>query len=166
MPNLVTHRPATVAKQQAFLNAYMELGVISHAARAVGISPRMHYDWMRNSEYAEEFEEAYLFACDVLEAEARRRATEGVKEYLYFKDEPILKDGEHAYKLKYSDSLLMFLLKGALPDKYAERKQITNKDGGTLELVEEIITSPDQIIVEGEAIEYDDFEPTDESGLI
>ena len=52
----------------------------------------------------------------MLEREARRRAVEGVEEPVgFYKGEP------SAYVRKYSDTLLIFLMKGARPDKYRDR---------------------------------------------
>ena len=53
-------------------------------------------------------------ACDALEAEARRRAVEGVRK-------PIYCQGEICGTVReYSDTLLFFLLKGAMPEKYRD----------------------------------------------
>lgn len=41
--------------------------------------------------------------------------------------------------LKYSDSLLMFLLRGLRPDRYRERTEVTGKDGGPIETKVEVI---------------------------
>ena len=165
MTGAVTHKPIA---QQAFLAMYRETANVTRSAKAAGINARRHYDWLaRDPEYVEKFEEAYLAACDELEAEARRRAVEGVKE-------PVYQGGANVgYKRRYSDTLLIFLLKGHLPEKYADRKHISaNVGGGPLELVEEIIFENSEIDRE-QVIEHvadiddgdDDFEPTDESGL-
>jgi hypothetical protein len=70
---------------------------------------------MVDPDYQAEFEEAHKEACDRLEQEARRRAVEGV-------DEPVFYKGEHCGVVrKYSDTLLIFLLNGAMPHKYKSR---------------------------------------------
>lgn len=113
-----------------FLAAVAVSGNVTIAARQVaeqlGMNPnsirRLHYDWMRgrvNEEdaqaYREAFEEAKLEAAELLEAEARRRAVEGTVR-------PVFYQGEEVGGIReYSDTLLIFLLKGALPEKYAER---------------------------------------------
>ena len=58
----------THPKKRAFLAAYAECGVISHAAEAAGVSRRMHWNWLKgDSEYAEAFVEAKKDAADALE---------------------------------------------------------------------------------------------------
>lgn len=105
-------------KKRAFLVAYSECGNVTKAAEASGISRQSHYDWLATDpEYAEAFRHADDAAGDRLEAEARRRAVEGVDEPVYHKGEVV------GYIRKYSDTLLIFLLKGAKPDKYAERSK-------------------------------------------
>ena len=55
---------------------------------------------------------------EVLEDELRRRAFEGVPE-------PIYHQGlEVGTVQKYSDTLGIFLIKGAMPEKYRDRQQI------------------------------------------
>lgn len=123
-------------KQAAFLAAYAQCGVISHACIAAEIDARRHYDWLENDVdgiYEEKFAEARDHASGLLELEARRRAIEGVTETIFWQGLPV------GTKTKYSDTLLMFLLKGSLPDKYAERKQISGTNGGPLEIHEEIV---------------------------
>lgn len=103
-------------KKRAFLVAYSELGNRTQAAKAAGIDRRNHSNWMRgDGEYRTAFEEAHQQACETLEEEARRRAVDGVEEPVHYKGEKV-----DTVK-KYSDTLLMFLLKGALPEKYRER---------------------------------------------
>ena len=61
-------------------------------------------------------------AADLLEEEARRRAHDGV-------DEPVWFQGVQCGTVrKYSDTLLIFLLKGAKPDKYRERSSVVVED--------------------------------------
>jgi hypothetical protein len=71
---------------------------------------------MRKSEgYKKAFEDAAEEAADLLETEARRRALEGV-------EEPVFYQGQQCGTVhKYSDTLLIFLLKGCRPEKYVER---------------------------------------------
>ena len=76
-------------------------------------------------------------AGDALEAEAIRRATEGVlKPTGWYKGEP------GGYIREYSDILLIFLLKGAKPDKYAERVQVR----GTLANID-LAKLPDEAVL-------------------
>ena len=73
--------------------------------------------------YREAFEEAQEMACDAFEYEARRRAIEGVKRFKFHNGKPIIdpETGQPYFEYEYSDTLLIFLLKGAMPEKYRER---------------------------------------------
>lgn len=108
-------------KKAAMLAAYAECGVVSRAAKAADVGRTTHYEWLLNDEnYAAAFEEAHKYAIEAMEAEARRRAIEGW-------DEPVFHEGHVCgHKRKFSDTLLIFMLKGALPEKY--REQITSED--------------------------------------
>lgn len=89
---------------------------------------RTHYNWMENDEsYARAFDVARLIAGDVLEDEAVRRAHQGI-------DKPVTIAGEREIIREYSDTMLIFLLKGMKPDKYRERwtGEITGKNGAPL----------------------------------
>ena len=55
-------------------------------------------------------------AGDILEAEAHRRAVEGVEEPVGW-----YKGQAGGTVRRYSDVLLMFLLKGVLPERYKDR---------------------------------------------
>lgn len=108
------HVPAL--RKKTFLAEYRQVGNITAAADAVGIGRRTHYDWMEQDEaYRLEFEDATDEAADRLEFEARRRAVTGV-------DEPVgwYQGSPGGMVKKYSDTLLIFLLKGARPAKYRD----------------------------------------------
>ena len=106
--------PRTTAAKSAFLKSFSETGNIGLAAEHAGVARRTHYKWIASDpEYVEAFEEALEEAIDVLEAEARRRAVEGVEEPTgWYKGQP------GGYIRKYSDVLLMFLLNARRPDIY------------------------------------------------
>ena len=106
----------TQAKKAAFLDAFATMGTITHAATAAGITRRLHYVWMDNDpEYVTAFREAEQKAIEGLEREARRRAIEGT-------EEPVFHQGQQVGAIrKYSDTLLIFLLKAARPERYRER---------------------------------------------
>jgi hypothetical protein len=114
--------------QPAFLEAYRQTGSIRAAAEAVGINRQTHYDWLSDDEtYPERFQQAKADAAERLEEEARRRAVEGVEEQTgWWKGKP------GGTVRRYSDTLLIFLLKGALPAKYRERHEHTGADGAPL----------------------------------
>lgn len=116
-------------KKRAYLRALVEVGGnVTRACEVAEISRRTPYQWKEDDpEFRELLPVAEAMAADHLEAEAFRRAYEGVEEPVgFYKGEP------SAYVQRYSDTLMIFLLKGAKPDKYAERHQHTGKDGERL----------------------------------
>ena len=103
------------ANQRAFLAAYAEVGTVTAAAEAAQINRKQHQRWMHGEGgYQEAFAAAKERAIDRLEEEARRRAVDGVPEPVFYKGEAV------GAVRKYSDTLLIFLLKGALPNKYRD----------------------------------------------
>lgn len=103
-------------KMYAFLKAYEETGNMTRASQIADMHDSSHYEWLEKYDwYHELFDEAHMKACRRLEEEARRRAVEGV-------EEPVFHKGEVCGVItKYSDTLLIFLMKGAMPEKYRER---------------------------------------------
>lgn len=114
--------------ERAFLVALAKSGNVTKAAAAAKITRSTAYLLKREaSDFAEAWDEAIEEAGDLLELEARRRAVSGVKEPVFYQGE------ECGYVRKYSDTLLIFLLKGAKPEKYRERFEHTGKDGKPIE---------------------------------
>lgn len=109
-------------KKRAFLAAFSECGNITRAAELAEISRQAHYEWLKDDpDYPALFAAADEQAGDRLEQEARRRAVEGTNKPVFYKG------GVCGTVTEYSDNLLMFLLKGVRPDKFAERiKQDVN----------------------------------------
>ena len=103
-------------KKRAFLTALAHTGNITEAADIAHIARSAHYQWLEaDPVYAAAYKDAMEQAAQRLEAEAKRRAVEGV-------EEPVFYQGKQCGVIRrYSDVLLMFLLKGAMPDKYKER---------------------------------------------
>lgn len=119
-------------EKQKFLDELAICGVITTAALRAQVTTRAVRDWRaKDPQFAEGFADAMEQAADALEAEARRRAHDGVER------ERVIGSGENARfitEYQYSDQLLMFLLKGAKPDKFAERSksEVSGPDGGPL----------------------------------
>jgi hypothetical protein len=109
------------ARKRAFLEAYAERGNVNGAARDVGIDRSAHYRWLKedvSGEYRAAFVEAEGKAADALEQEARRRALIGT-------EKPVYQNGQLVGSIReYSDTLLIFLMKGAMPHKYRERVDV------------------------------------------
>jgi hypothetical protein len=122
---LARKKPERVDKaknQAAFLAAFRSCGRIDVSAKAAGITSQAHYLWIKKDpEYKRIFAEAREEAVAYLEDEAHRRAVEGTTEDIYYQGEVC------GTKLNYSDTLLIFLLKAANPEKYRDRFDIRSK---------------------------------------
>lgn len=122
--------PYTDTEKQTFLDALAKCGIVSDALKVAGIKSRVTINnWCRDdAEFKAGYEEAVATAADTLEAEARRRAVEGVirAKMIGKGDDARLIDEVH-----YSDPLLIALLKANKPDKFAERSktELSNPDG-------------------------------------
>lgn len=113
----MTTRAQTAQHKKAFLDAYRDTGNIRTACEATGTVRRTVYKWQEHdAAFSAEFGQAQAEAVEALEREAYRRAVEGV-------EEPVTAAGRGivGYTRRYSDTLLIFLLKGAAPHKYRER---------------------------------------------
>ena len=123
-------------KQDVFLAAFAKHATVSAAATAVRVSRRTHYNWLETDEgYAARFKEVEEGVTEALEAEARRRAQVGV-------EEPVHYQGKRVDTIRrYSDTLLIFLLKARRPDVYRER--LDHLVHQRISLVELLTPSPD-----------------------
>jgi hypothetical protein len=109
-------------KKRAFLRALVETGGnVTRACELVGIDRSTPYSrqWKEDAEFQAVLESARYMAAEALESEAIRRAFEGVdKPTGWYKGKP------SGVVTDYSDTLLIFLLKGAKPEKYADRMEL------------------------------------------
>ncbi len=114
-------------KKKAFLEAYAKTGNVSTAAEASNIDRSYHYRWMLSDpKYPEAFESAKGQALEVIEAELHRRAVEGVEEPVgWYQGKP------GGTVKRYSDNLLMFMLKKLNP-AYRDKVEHTGPDGGPI----------------------------------
>jgi len=109
----------TLSWQEKFITSLAKCGNVSVAVKTARIGRRTAYEHRASDKvFAAAWEEALECAGDLLEEEARRRAQDGVLKPVWHKGEEVGKVRE------YSDTLLIFLLKGAKPDKYKERRVI------------------------------------------
>ena len=116
--------------ERAFLAALADTGNVRAACTAAEIGHSTVYDRRKAVDrFADAWDDAMEQAADMLEAEALRRAAHGVKEPVYYKGKVV------GHVLKYSDVLLIFLLKAARPAKFRDHYRVehTGKDGGPLE---------------------------------
>ena len=94
--------------------AYATVGRVDKACKIAGMSRETHYQKLRNEEaYRAAFAEADHRFRDVIEAELVRRAIECE-----------------------SDTLLMFIARGAMPDKYRDRASVDVS--GTINLADRL----------------------------
>lgn len=105
-------------------------GNVSRACEAVDISRISAYKW-RNEDpvFSEAWDEAKRIGIEALEDEALRRAYEGT-------NRPVFHAGIECGAIKeYSDTLAIFLLKGAKPEKYRDnvRQENVGDGGGPLQ---------------------------------
>lgn len=140
-------------RQGIFLEAFARLGNVSGAARETHILRKSHYEWLQDPTYAARFREAEKVAADALIQEARRRALEGT-------DRPVYQGGNLVGSVReYSDPLLMFLMKGAMPNVYRERYIAPDPDAAPLDAG--ISERQRQLLMdELDALEARDREPT------
>lgn len=126
----------TPKKRKLFLETLADTCNVRDSCKAAGIARNSVYLWRKaDAKFAKEWEEALDLGADALEDEAVRRGRDGV-------DEPVFYKGEMCGTVrKYSDTLLIFLLKGARPKKYGEHKQVEHSGRVTLE---QLITSSDE----------------------
>lgn len=99
-------------------------GNITKAAEAAGVERSMHYRWMKVPGYAVAFKAAEDQFGDVLEASAISRANDGVLEPVFYQGAPC------GAIRKYSDGLMLALLKRFKPAQYAAKTEITGPGGG------------------------------------
>jgi hypothetical protein len=112
----MTPEQAERRKKDLFVQVFAETGNVTAATKAAGIGRTTHYRWLQaDPAYKAEVDNAREEAVERLEREALRRAVEGV-------DEPVFHKGEVCGQIRrYSDTLLIFMLKAANPEKYRER---------------------------------------------
>ncbi len=134
-----TVRRSRAQRQRDFLAAFRDRGIVRDAAAEAGIDRSAHYRWLAEDQaYRDAFASVEEDACDLLEAEARRRAVDGWAEPVFGKGE-----GAHAgvkvvgYVRQYSDRLLEVLLKGRRRHVFGnldKRLVHVGPEGGPVEL--------------------------------
>lgn len=121
--------PFTDAHKARYLGMLRKTGNKSVSARAIGFAPgtiKRHRD--EDAKFDADCIEALDEAADALEAEARRRAVEGVLREKFIGS---AKNGKFIEELQYSDALLIRLLEANKPQKFASRTkaEVSNPDG-------------------------------------
>lgn len=120
----------TPKKIEAFLNVLSQTGNVSRACASAGIGRMTAYEWKRDDKgFAQAWEDAIEAGTDNLAQEAIRRAHEGVDEPVYYKGEVC------GAVRKYSDTLLIFLLKSHRPAVYKESVDLNHGGKVNIEYV-------------------------------
>lgn len=142
-------------KQARFLKAYRESGNIKYSCEVAVISRQAYYDWRDHDEaFKVQLPDAIEDAHDTLEFAAYERAVKGVESYvvsmgrMVYEEIPaldkegkpklngdggqIMLRGKPLVERKYSDSLLITLLKANMPKKYKDKVELTGKDDGPI----------------------------------
>ena len=121
----------TKTRREKFLAILRTCCNVTVACRDIGIARITAYEHRdKDPEFSAAWDNALEEAVDLLEAEARRRALEGVAR-------PIYHGGVQCGSVQeYSDGILQFLLKSHRPHKYRERYEFTGADGGPIEVRE------------------------------
>jgi hypothetical protein len=98
-----------------FLEEFRQRGNISGTVHAIGIGRMTVYRWREaDPAFAEQFQDAIKAATDLLDGEARHRAMGEVPL-------PVFHQGEVVGHIpRYTDKLLMFLLRARCPEIYRE----------------------------------------------
>lgn len=115
----------SVEKKLEFLSALCDDGLtVFDAANRIGVSRVTLYKHRGlDPEFAAAWDKAYDDGTTVLEAEAQRRAVQGITEAVYNKGVVV------GHVQKYSDLLLIFLLKARAPQRFRDNIDVTNSDG-------------------------------------
>jgi hypothetical protein len=137
-----------------FLETFRENGNIKAAAKAANVNRSTVYDRKQsNADFAALFAEAEADAVDTLEEEAYRRAVTGTQEPVYYQGEVC------GHVTRYSDTLLIVLLKARAPEKYRENAKVEHSGSVSqqIEIVEVVMTegsdagkSADEALPDGE----------------
>jgi hypothetical protein len=113
----------TRERQERFLKALADTGIVSVAVEIAGTSRTRLYELRkRNPDFAAAWEDAEERAADALEVEAWRRAVAGNPEPLVSAGKVVRdNDGQPIAIRRYSDALMLALLKARRPDKFKDR---------------------------------------------
>ena len=116
----------TRERRERFLKALAETGIVSAAVAIAGTSRTRVYELRkRDAGFALAWAEAEEVAADALEAEAWRRAVEGVPEPLVSAGRVVRDDdGAPLAIRRYSDMLMLALLKARRPERFKDRQLV------------------------------------------
>ena len=118
----------TKERRERFLKALAETGIVSTAVEIAGTSrTRVYERRKRDAAFSAAWEAAEEQAADALEAEALRRAVDGVAEPLVSAGKVVRDDdGNPLVIRRFSDTLLITLLKARRPDRFKDRSEVVH----------------------------------------
>lgn len=121
----------TKKRDDRFFAELEEHGTVAAAAKAADYARSTVYVYKENDpEFRQRWEDALAIHLESMERECDRRGRDGV-------DKPVFYKGEKVATVKdYSDTLLIFRMKGLAPEKYRDRIEHTGADGGPIETKE------------------------------
>ena len=104
--------------EEPFLVALETSGVISHAAKSVGVGRRTVYDHLKtDAAFRGRCADALETAADNFEMEAMRRAMEGEQQPLYYKGKVV------GHITRKNDAMLMYVLRNMRQWQHRELKR-------------------------------------------
>ena len=116
---MAANTPPARVWRPIFLEALAETGNVKLSAETACVNRRTAYRGRKSSDkFAREWDEAMEEATDLLKAEARRRAFNGVQEPVFYKGKKV------DTVTKYSDTLLIFLLKAHDPAMFRDNIKV------------------------------------------
>jgi hypothetical protein len=118
------------AAKETFLAEFRISANVTIAACKANISRQTVYTWLEQDEaFSLRYRQAEAESTERLEAEAWRRAVEGVEEPIVSSGKLVYgEDGQPLTVRKYSDTVLLALLKARKPERYKDRVDVTTKD--------------------------------------
>jgi hypothetical protein len=124
--------PPDEQEQRAiFLKSLAKTANVSRSCVAAKLPRTLAYEWRNTDEvFAADWDKALEQGIDALEDEVTRRGKDGVLKPQFYKGNVC------GHVREYSDTLLIFKLKGWRPDRYRERLEHTGRNGGPIETVD------------------------------
>jgi hypothetical protein len=117
-------------QQKAFLGCVALTGVITTAVRMAGVALRTTYDWRKDTEFEDMFQEAKKIAGDRLEYEAVRLATGHY-------EKPVVSLGKVvAYERIFDNKLMLALLRKHKPEEFGSKVDITSNGQSIVKYVD------------------------------
>lgn len=113
-----------------FMEILREVGLEATACKQAGYALASYRKAKKEDpEFSEQVDDVLELYYDSIEAEAHRRAVQGVEEDVFYQG------GVVGTKTVYSDALLTTVLKSRRPKVYGDKKEISGPNGATLEFV-------------------------------